>query len=145
MKVRPCEADRQRFNLPEWCEIDFRNVTVGEMTDLSTRFGFDQNDWPEVLQGQLTLEQAGDPDAVPKAPPWRNLLVAWLLLRQNGVEASWEDAEHVHMFLLEYDLPTPEPVASVGKGQPRDRLSPQSGTGSTTRRSRSSTATSRKK
>ncbi len=143
MKVRPCEADRQRFGLPEWCELDFRNVTVGEMTELANRFGFDQNDWPEVLQGQLTLEQAGNPDAVPKPPTWRNLLVAWLLLHQNGVDASWEDAGDVHMFLLEYDLPAPEPA--VGKGQPRDRLSPQNGTGSTTRRSRSSTATSRKK
>jgi len=141
-RVKPCDADRERYGLPEWCELDLRNVTVGELTELSVRFEFNPSDWPEVLQGQLTLEQAGNPDAVPVPPAWRNSVVAWLLLRQNGLgDASIEDAADVHLFLLDYESAEPA-VRGKGRSLPAKKSAPSAA--STTRRSSTSTRSRRK-
>ena len=144
MRFQICEADQKRFGAPEWLEYDARDITVADLNYLSERFGFDPNDWPEPFQGQLTLEQAGDPDAQPKPPPWRNQAMCWMLLRQTGFPVSWDEAADMHFFRLRVDLPD-EVLAEMGKGPttPARRSAPSGA--STTRRSGTSTASRRKK
>jgi hypothetical protein len=122
MRFQLCEQDRAHFGAPEWLEFDLRNLSVADMTFLSERFGFDPDDWPTPFMGELTLEQAGDPDAVPKPPRWRNHALCWMLLRQNGVKATWDDAAEVHYMLIRSDgSDDAEPDESPGK---EDRTTP---------------------
>lgn len=114
MLFRLCPEDRELFGAPEWLKFDARAISVGDLEELSDRFGFDVEDWPEPFRGQLTLEQAGDPDAVPRPPRWRNRALVWMLLRQNGVDASWEDVGRARAYLLEAH-PDPADAPSPGK------------------------------
>lgn len=117
-KVRLCDEDRERFSLPEWCEFDLRNISLADMDELSARYEFDPDDWPEPFLGQLTLEQAGDPDAVAKPPRWRNHAFCWMLLRQNGVRASWDEAAEVHYMLVQTKVDEPESPGKEDTGTP---------------------------
>jgi len=101
VEIRLCEEDQKHFGCPEWLDFDLRNVTVADMEELSERFGFDPDDWPEPFYGQLTLEQAGDPDAKPKPPRWQGRAVAWLALRQNGFPVLWDEAGAAHYMLIQ--------------------------------------------
>jgi hypothetical protein len=112
LRFQLCEEDRTHFQAPEWLEFDPRNITVGELEELAARYGFDAMEWPAPFYGELTLEQAGDPDATPKPPPWRNRALAWMLLRQNGLDVSWEDSGAMHLFLM---VREPEPEVEAGK------------------------------
>ena len=143
MRVRLGDEDRERFGLPEWCSFDLRNISLAELGELSERFGFDPNDWPDPLIGELTLEQAGDPDAVPKPPPWRNQATMWLVLRQNGADVSWDDAAQTRPLMATWQQ---DPEPERGKDDTADPVSPSSATSTTPRSSTSSRrASSRKK
>jgi hypothetical protein len=145
MRFQLCEADQKRFGLGEWLSFDLRAITLKDMTWLSDKFGFDPEDWPNPWLGELTLEQAGDPDAVPKPPKWRNQAMCWMLLRQNGVDASWDDAAEVHDLLIrtEREPSDPEPESPGKEPTPANPSAPSAA--STTRRSTTSTASRRKK
>lgn len=98
MRFSLCEEDRLHFGAPEWLTFDPRNISINDLEELSDRFGFDPVEWPAPFYGELTLEQAGDPDAEPKPPRWRNHALAWMLLRQGGLDVSWEDAGSMRIF-----------------------------------------------
>jgi len=91
-EVRFGDHDRERWGLAEWVEWDPMDVSIGDLTELSERFGFDPTDWPHVFYGEIPLEQAGSPDAQRKAPRWQYQAMAWMVLRQNGVDVSWDEA-----------------------------------------------------
>jgi hypothetical protein len=134
------EKDRQRWDLPEWVEFDPRDIATADLEDLSERFAFDMRDWPTVLFGELTLEQAGDPDAVPAPPKWQTRALVWMALRQNGRMVSWDEAGEARGTWLRFK--------SVGKAQSQspDTSKPSDEpASSTTRRSRSSSATRKSK
>jgi hypothetical protein len=131
MRFRLCEEDRKRFGVAEWLTFDLRAISVADLEELSERCGFDPTDWPEPWLGQLTLEQAGDPDARPKPPRWHDRASAWMLLRQNGCAASWDDAGTVRMFLVDFRGDEIAP-ASPGKGDTQETPSPDSEASTTT-------------
>lgn len=142
MPFRLGDTDRAKFDLDDWLDYDVRRISVADLEELSERYDFDPTDWPDPLLGALTLEQAGDPDAKPKPPRWRNRAIVWMLLRQNGVQATWEQAGEAFFTEIMYRAPE---EAEVGKGEsPPSTGSPPSG-GSTTRRSRSSSASVKKR
>lgn len=137
MKVRLCDEDRVLFGCEEWLEpANAANISINDLDELAGRFGFEPDDWPEVLRGQLTLEQAGVEGAKPKPPSWRTRAQMWLLLRQNGHAVSWEDVGKAHPLLVTNDLADPSPGKDPAPSAPSAT--------STTRRSRTSSA-SRKK
>lgn len=114
MKIRVGERDQKHFGVAEVLEFDPRAITVAELEELSERFGFDPNDWPDPLIGELTLEQAGDPDAKPTPPRWRNHAYAWMLLRQNGCDVTWDEAGHFRFF--EIEILAEDEAPESGKG-----------------------------
>lgn len=139
MKVRLCDKDRELFGCAEWLEWSPADISIDDLDELAGRFNFDPEEWPEPFFGQLTLEQAGDPEAKPKPPPWRSRAVIWMMLRQNGHPVSWEETGKAHPYLAQTDVPTND-VTDVTPGKaPLPPSAP-----STTRRSRTSTG-SRKK
>jgi hypothetical protein len=111
MRFQISEADQKEFGAPEFLEFDLRAISAGDLEELSERHGFDPMDWPDPWIGELTLDMAGDPGAQPKPPPWRNRALAWMLLRQNGIDVSWEEAGKARVFLMrripEPDEPSP--------------------------------------
>lgn len=136
------EKDRARWDLPEWLEFDPRDISVVDLCELSDRFGFDMRDWPTVLFGELTLEQAGDPDAKPVPPKWQNQAVAWMALRQNGRMVSWDEAGEARTSWFRFRFPeSGKDPSSPSTSTPSD----DSEKASTTRRSRSSSATRKSK
>jgi hypothetical protein len=130
LAARLCDDDRKHFGLSdEWIDFDLRAISVGDLEWLSERFNFDPDDWPEPFQGQLTLEQAGDPDAKPKSPRWRNHAFAWMLLRQAGVDASWDEAGAVRLYLVQFRGDgEPEGKEVAGSVRPDDSTTPPSDT-----------------
>jgi hypothetical protein len=101
VQIRLCDKDRERFKVDEWLEADWLDISIVDLEELSVRFGFDPDDWPEPFVGALTLEQAGNPDAKPKPPRWQPQAAVWMLLRQNGVDASWDDAGSAHWLKIQ--------------------------------------------
>ncbi len=104
------DHDRERWGLADgWLEFDPNDISVADLGDLADRFGFDLRDWPEAFWGQLTLEQAGDPTAVPKAPHWQRHAFVWMTLRQNGHPVSWGEAGEARIgrMLLRQAPPSP--------------------------------------
>lgn len=91
-------ADAARFGCEPRLPFDMMDVTVADMAELSQRFDFEVEDWPYPLQGEIPLEQAGNPDAVVKPPPWQRWALVWMALRQNGCAVSWDDAGTVRLF-----------------------------------------------
>lgn len=132
------DKDRQRWDLPEVAEFDPRDITVADLEELSDRLGFDMRDWPDVLFGELTLEQAGDPDAKPVPPKWQPRAVVWMALRQNGRMVSWDEAGEARTSWLRY-------VASEGKDQSPDTSEPSDKPEPSTTQPSESSSTSRKK
>jgi hypothetical protein len=100
-EFRLCDEDRERLGCAEWIAWDAWAITVGDLDELSERFSFEPDEWPEPLFGQLTLEQAGDPDAKPKAPRWQKQAAIWMALRQSGLEVSWDDVAKVRPLKME--------------------------------------------
>jgi hypothetical protein len=145
MRFQLCEQDRERFGAPEWLSFDLRAISVRDMDELSERFGFDPDDWPMPFAGELTLEQAGDPDAEAKPPRWQKHAWCWMLLRQNGVDASWDEAGEVRHMLIRREPEVSDVVPeSPGKEPTAATPSPPSAA-STTRRSGTSTGSRRRK
>lgn len=135
MLYRLCDEDRERFGCAEWLPYSALNVNVADLEDLSERFDFDPSEWPTPLFGELTLEQAGDPDAKPVPPRWQMRAVVWQILRQNGHQISWEDAGLAHVGLMrvrreEGKDPEPSPGSEPSTTRP-------SGSSSTSKRPRS--------
>lgn len=120
MRFQLPESDQQEFGVAETLESDLWGISVDDLEELAERFGFDPMDWPEPFVGQLTLEQAGDPDARPKPPSWRNRAMVWMTLRQNGVDASWERAGKAHVFRWQ---PIPDELPSPGKDSTEETVS----------------------
>lgn len=143
MPFRLGDTDRAKFALDDWLDYDVRRISVADLEELSERYDFDPTDWPDPLLGALTLEQAGDPDAKAKPPRWRNRAIVWMLLRQNGVQATWEQAGEA--FFTEIMYRAPEVEAEVGKGESPPSTDSRPSGGSTTRRSRSSSTSTNKK
>lgn len=143
MEFQLCPEDRALFGCGEWLPCDIRAISVADLEELSERFAFDPEDWPEPFSGQLTLEQAGDPDAKPKPPRWRNRALIWMILRQNGCDVSWEDVGKARAYLIQARHDE-VPELAPGKEPTEETPSPPSES-STTRRSKSSTGTSRSK
>jgi hypothetical protein len=135
------ESDQREFGAPAILEWNVVDITVEDLEWLSERFGFDPSDWPTPLNGELTLEQAGDPDARPKPPPWRPRALIWTTLRQNGIDVSWERAGKGHFYLWR---PVVDESVSPGKDSTEETPSPASAA-STTPRSRTSTGSRRRK
>jgi len=128
VRVRLGDEDRQRFSMPEWCTFDLRNISLAELGELSERFGFDPNDWPDPWVGELTLDQAGDPDAKPIPPPWRNQALMWMVLRQNGADVSWDDAAQTRPLMATWE---PDPEPERGKDDTAAPASPKLATSTT--------------
>lgn len=147
MPFRLGDKDRARYGLPEWIDYSPYSITLADIQELSERFDFDATDWPDPYLGQITLEQAGDPDAKAKPPKWRNWAWAWMLLRQNGVDASWADAGTVFFYEIQFkpaDAAAPSDVEPGKDASPPSTASRSSGS-STTRRSSTSTASRKSK
>lgn len=90
VQIRVGVADRERLGCPEWIDIDYSVATVGDVEQLANWCKFDPFDWPGVLNGQIPFEQAGDPEAKPRKPPWVLTVALWLALNHTeGVSASW--------------------------------------------------------
>lgn len=133
MEYRLCDPDRERFGCDEWVPYSAWAISVADLEELSARFGFEPSDWPTVLFGELTLEQAGDPDAKPVPPPWQMRAVVWQILRQNGHDVSWEDAGSVRFGLVRVREEGKDPGPSTGSAT------------STTPRSKSSSISKRRR
>lgn len=140
MRVRLGDEDRKRYELPEWCGFDLRDITLVDLNELSERFGFDPNDWPDPFMGEITLDQAGDPDAKPKPPPWRNQALMWMILRQNGCDVTWEQAAHTKPMMAIWES---DPEPERGKDSTAEPASPKLATSTTPRSSTSGRASSR--
>lgn len=135
------ESDQKEFGAPDVLVWDPVDITVEDLEELSERFGFDPADWPIPLNGELTLEQAGDPDARPKPPKWRNRALVWMTLRQNGMDVSWQHAGKGHFYLWRR---VPDEPVIQGKEPTEETHSPASAA-STTRPSSTSTGSRRRK
>jgi len=114
---RLCDADRARLGCPEWLPIELASSTLDDITYLSDRFGFDLEDWPEVLQGEIPFEAAGTPDAEDKRQPpkWATQAMLWLALHQADVPVAWEDVGKIQVLRVqrrvdEDDDPGKEPA-----------------------------------
>lgn len=123
-EVRFGDHDRARWGLgDEWLEFDPNDISVADLGELCDRFDFEPPDWPEVFFGRLTLEQAGDPEAVPKAPRWQRHAFAWMVLRQNGHHVSWEEAGEARiarMVLRQTSSPGKEPEEETSPSEPSE-------------------------
>lgn len=124
MRVRLCDADRTAFGVvAEWVELDVEAVTCAEMEELAGRFGFEPAEWPAPLFGAATLAGLADPAGL-RPPRWQSWATAWLLLRQAGVDASWEDAGRVRYFKARVARPEAAEVAETPARPPRRRRKP---------------------
>jgi len=116
-KYRLGDEDRARLGGPEWLVLDLLGATLDDVTELSDRFVFDMEDWPEPLFGR---EGA---DGKRKAPKWRMQAALWMALRQAGVAATWEDVGKVAILRVrvrddEAGKAPPDPSASSGSTPP---------------------------
>ena len=132
MRIRLCDVDREKFGCDEWLDLDPLDITVADIEELCGRFGFDPHDWPEPFFGALTLDQAGDPGARPKPPPWQQWAAVWMALRQAGLDVSWDQAGQARPWKARV---RPGP----GKDDPDPDLSASSGPSTTTPSGKSST------
>lgn len=137
LHYRLADADRERFGCAEWLPYSVLDITIDDLEELSDRFGFDPTEWPTPYLGELTLEQAGDPDAKPVPPRWQMRAAVWQILRQNGHDVSWDDvgtvrAGQVLVRREEGKDPEPSPGSATS-------TTPPSGSSSTSRK-RTSTA-----
>lgn len=112
MEFRLRDEDRERLGGPEWLPWSPMAVTINDLDELVDRFDFDPDDWPTPFFGELTLEQAGDPEAQPKSPRWQRRAAVWMALRQNGIDVSWDDVGTVRIFQVE------SRVGEPGKADP---------------------------
>jgi hypothetical protein len=124
MRLQVPDVDQTEFGVPEVLEFDLWSISVDDLDELSERFGFDPMDWPDPFVGEVTLEQAGDPDAQPKPPKWRSRALVWMALRQNGFDVSWEAAGKARAFRWR---PLPEPEVERGKDDTGETPSEPSG------------------
>lgn len=108
-QVRFGDKDRERWGLDEWLAFDPLDISVADLGELGDRFGFEAPDWPTVFFGELTLEQAGAPDAVPTPPRWQRHAFVWMTLHQNGYHVSWDDAGEARIgrITMRQDPPSP--------------------------------------
>lgn len=141
-RFRLCDEDRARFGCPEWIEFNLRAISMRDLAELSDRFGFDPMDWPDPFLGEITFEQAGDPEAKPKPPVWHLQATAWQMLRQAGCDVSWDDAGEVRLFLADREA---DPEPERGKDDTADPTSPKLATSTTRRSSTSSRGSSTRK
>lgn len=116
MRVRLHERDAERLGCEQFLTVDTTLVSVAEVEELADRFQFDPYDWPHPLFGEIAFEDAGNPDAKPKAPRWQQRAVVWLALHQNGHPASWDEAGSVSAiglaFFADEEAPGKDPEAS---------------------------------
>lgn len=147
MKHRLCDEDRKLFGGPEWLEWSLAAISIADLSELADRFDFDPTDWPTPFAGELTLAQAGDPNAKPKPPRWQKQAMVWMMLRQNGVEVAWDETARARPFLAQTFVEPDENEddetkddESRGKGP----ATPPPSVPSTTRRSRTSSGSRRK-
>lgn len=96
------DSDRERLGCPEWLPVALVECTLDDITELSDRFGFELEDWPDVLRGEIPLEAAGHPDAdsMRKAPKWGIRALIWLALHQSDVDVTWEQVGKLKMLQI---------------------------------------------
>lgn len=86
LEYRLGDADRERLGCPEWLPLDLLDVTLDDLTELSDRFVFDLEAWPDVFFGPK------DEDGEYKPPKWALRAAIWMALRQwGGSFVSWDD------------------------------------------------------
>ncbi len=143
MPYRLSPADRERFGCQEWlADVNSLAISVADLEELSERFDFNPSDWPAPFVGEITLEQAGDPDAVAAPPRWQGRALFWMLLHQNGHPVSWDEAGTVQVGLAEY---RPVEVVAEGKAPSRRSTGSRRSASSTTPRSSKSSGSPKSK
>lgn len=135
------EKDRARWGLDEWLEFDPRDITIGDLQELSERFEFDHTDWPSPYFGEIPLEQAGSPDAQRVAPKWQIQATAWMCLRQNNIPVSWDEAGAIQAGWMRWrtgadEVESPGKDDSPGTTSRRSAASTTPSSGTSSRRSR---------
>lgn len=100
LEIRLCDADRELFGVDEWLPFEILDITVGDLEELSGRCKFDPEDWPDVFWGQLNYEQVQAGETKAKKPTWHSRAMVWILLRQNGLDVSWEDVGKAKPLLM---------------------------------------------
>lgn len=134
------DADRERFGCPEWLPVDLTACTIAEVTELSDRFGFELEDWPDALFGEVPFEFAGEPDADKhrRKPRWWLSAYTWFGLHQAGIDASWDDVGKIAILQIghrddespgkapapEPEAPPPDPTPEPSTTQPSSTSSP---------------------
>ena len=83
------DADRERLGCPEWITLDLLDVSIDDVSELSDRFLFDLEDWPEPLVGPK-----GE-NGERKTPTWQFHASVWMALHLAGTFASWDDVGKV--------------------------------------------------
>ena len=111
------ERDRERFGCAEGLELDLMEICIADLEELADRFGFDPDDWPIPIIGEVPFEQAGSPDAKPVKPRWQKQAAVWLALHQAGHDATWDEVGKVAAERVVY---TREP----GKDEPAPSTEP---------------------
>jgi len=110
MFLRFTDADRERFGIPEWVELDATSVTLGEAEALEEAGG----DWATLFDSGM------------KATRTR----LWLALRRAGYTASPEDLASINIVGLESRpaLPGKEDAEPAPSASAESPTSPTSAT-----------------
>lgn len=124
-RVQLGDRDRERLGCGEALDFDLMEISIADLEELSERFGFEPEDWPTPLIGEIPFEQAGSPDAKPVRPRWQTRAVVWLALHQSGHDATWDEAGKVAYNRVRFvneeepgkDETSPSPP-SAGSGTP---------------------------
>lgn len=90
------DADRARFGAPEWMPLELMDVTLDQVTDLSERFGFEIEDWPEAFFGKV-----GE-DGERKSPRWQIQTAVWLALHQSGINVPYENVGQIAVLRVQW-------------------------------------------
>jgi len=104
IRVHLGEKDRERWGCAEALELDLMDTSIADVSELSERFGFEPDDWPDAMIGDIPFEQAGSPDARPVQPRWQKHAAVWLALHQAGHDATWDDVGKVSFLRAGYSF-----------------------------------------
>jgi len=132
------DEDRERLGCPEWLSVALTECRLDDITELSDRFDFELEDWPEVLRGEVPFEAAGSPDAdsMRKPPKWGIQAMLWLALHQADVDATWEQVGRLKVLQVQRredeepgkeeatQVAEPDPTSEPSTTQPSSTSSP---------------------
>ncbi len=121
MRLRIADQDAARLGCEPELEFSIVDITTKDLFELVDRYGFEAEDWPTPLLGEVAFEDAGNPDAPRRSPRWQRSVFAWMALHQNGHDVSWDDVDSLAYFRIklvagdetEPGKDNPEPEAST--------------------------------